>query len=108
MTASELKSAEPASTITPGAGTETTPASGPAHKGPKRTRRPWVWTRFRFGIQSKILIAMLLSSILGVAVIGRGPATANGLHAATYASRSGSRVLIIYGEAAAPTGVSKV
>src|SRR4029078_539019 len=33
---------------------------------------------------------------LGVAVIGRGPATANGLHAATYASRSGSRVLIIY------------
>ena len=37
---------------------------------------------------------------LGVAVIGRGPATANGLHAATYASRAGSRVLIIYGEAA--------
>jgi class 3 adenylate cyclase len=29
-----------------------------------------VWTRFRFGIQSKILVAMLLSSILGVAVIG--------------------------------------
>ena len=28
---------------------------------------------------------------LGIAVIGRGPATANGLHAATYASRSGSR-----------------
>jgi len=26
---------------------------------------------------------------LGVAVIGRGPATANGLHAATYASRTG-------------------
>jgi thiamine pyrophosphate-dependent acetolactate synthase large subunit-like protein len=41
---------------------------------------------------------------LGVAVIGRGPATANGLHAATYASRTGSRVLIIYGEAAAPGG----
>src|SRR4029078_6042853 len=33
---------------------------------------------------------------LGVPVIGRGPATANGLHAATYASRTGSRVLIIY------------
>lgn len=33
-------------------------------------RRPLVWTRFRFGIQSKILIAMLLSSILGVGVIG--------------------------------------
>jgi acetolactate synthase I/II/III large subunit len=43
---------------------------------------------------------------LGVAVIGRGPATANGLHAATYASRTGSRVLIIYGEAAVPTGAA--
>ena len=43
---------------------------------------------------------------LGVAVIGRGPATANGLHAATYASRTGSRVLIIYGEAAAPAGAA--
>jgi acetolactate synthase-1/2/3 large subunit len=41
---------------------------------------------------------------LGVAVIGRGPATANGLHAATYASRSGSKVLIISGDAAAPSG----
>jgi thiamine pyrophosphate-dependent acetolactate synthase large subunit-like protein len=41
---------------------------------------------------------------LGIAVIGRGPATANGLHAATYASRTGSRVLIIYGEAAVPGG----
>jgi acetolactate synthase I/II/III large subunit len=43
---------------------------------------------------------------LGVAVIGRGPATANGLHGATYASRTGSRVLIIYGDAAAPTGAA--
>lgn len=43
---------------------------------------------------------------LGVAVIGRGPATANGLHAATYASRTGSRVLIIYGEAAVPAGAA--
>lgn len=41
---------------------------------------------------------------LGIAVIGRGPATANGLHAATYASRTGSRVLIIYGEAAVSAG----
>jgi acetolactate synthase-1/2/3 large subunit len=41
---------------------------------------------------------------LGVAVIGRGPAIANGLHAATYASRSGSRVLIISGDAATSTG----
>ncbi|MBV9115783.1 MAG: hypothetical protein JOY63_00275, partial [Acetobacteraceae bacterium] len=36
---------------------------------------------------------------LGVAVIGRGPATANGLHAAVYASRTGSQVLIVSGEA---------
>src|SRR5204863_8623611 len=43
---------------------------------------------------------------VGVAVIGRGPATANGMHAATYASRTGSRVLIIYGEAAVSTGAS--
>jgi len=43
---------------------------------------------------------------LAVAVIGRGPATANGLHAATYASRTGSRVLIIYGEAAVPSGAA--
>ncbi|MEA2813052.1 MAG: acetolactate synthase large subunit, partial [Rhodospirillaceae bacterium] len=41
---------------------------------------------------------------LGIAVIGRGPATANGLHAATYASRAGSRVLIIYGDAAVSNG----
>ncbi|HZT48888.1 MAG TPA: thiamine pyrophosphate-binding protein [Hyphomicrobiaceae bacterium] len=37
---------------------------------------------------------------LGVAVIGRGPALANGLHAAVYASRTGSPLLIVYGEAA--------
>ena len=37
---------------------------------------------------------------LGVAVVGRGPALANGLHAAVYASRTGSPVLLIYGEAA--------
>src|SRR3954468_9604339 len=43
---------------------------------------------------------------LGVAVIGRGPATANGMHAATYASRTGSRVLIIYGESAVPMGAA--
>src|SRR5216683_2060780 len=41
---------------------------------------------------------------LGVAVIGRGPATANGLHAATYASRAGSRVLIIFGDMAVSSG----
>src|SRR5215813_4114904 len=36
------------------------------------------------------------SGELGVAVIGRGPATANGLHAAVAASRMGSQVLVIY------------
>ena len=39
------------------------------------------------------------SGRLGVALVGRGPATANGLHAATYASRTGSPVLIMYGDA---------
>lgn len=39
------------------------------------------------------------SGKLGVAIIGRGPAAANGLHAAISASRTGSKVLIIYGEA---------
>jgi thiamine pyrophosphate-dependent acetolactate synthase large subunit-like protein len=39
------------------------------------------------------------SERLGVAVVGRGPATANGMHGAVYASRTGSPVLIIYGEA---------
>ena len=40
------------------------------------------------------------SGRLGVALIGRGPALANGLHGAIYASRTGSPVLLIYGEAA--------
>jgi hypothetical protein len=44
--------------------------TAPAEKTRERVRRPLIWTRFRFGIQSKILVAMLLSSILGVAVIG--------------------------------------
>ncbi len=34
---------------------------------------------------------------LGVAIIGRGPATANGLHGAAYAQRTGSKVLLIFG-----------
>ncbi|MBH69190.1 MAG: hypothetical protein CMM58_12610 [Rhodospirillaceae bacterium] len=42
------------------------------------------------------------SGQLGIAVIGRGPAAANGLHAAISASRTGSKVLIIYGEAPVP------
>ena len=41
---------------------------------------------------------------LGVAIIGRGPATANGLHAAVAASRMGSKVLVIYGDAAVGSG----
>lgn len=39
------------------------------------------------------------SGKLGIAVIGRGPAAANGTHGAVYSSRTGSRVLIIYGDA---------
>ncbi len=34
---------------------------------------------------------------LGVAIIGRGPATANGMHGAAYAQRTGSKVLMIFG-----------
>jgi thiamine pyrophosphate-dependent acetolactate synthase large subunit-like protein len=41
---------------------------------------------------------------LGVALIGRGPATANGLHAAVAASRMGSKLLVIYGDAAVVGG----
>ena len=66
MTSSQLTDAEPVSESNP----ESAPEPGPAQKTTKRTRRSLVWTRFRFGIQSKILITMLLSSILGVAVIG--------------------------------------
>lgn len=46
---------------------------------------------------------------LGIAIIGRGPATTNGMNGAHYANRSGSRVLLIYGDAPngdrAPNGV---
>jgi thiamine pyrophosphate-dependent acetolactate synthase large subunit-like protein len=34
---------------------------------------------------------------LGMVIIGRGPATANALHGAMYAHRTGSRVLLIFG-----------
>jgi class 3 adenylate cyclase len=44
--------------------------SAPAEATQNTTRRRPAWRRFRFGIQSKILIAMVLSGILGVAVIG--------------------------------------
>jgi len=44
------------------------------------------------------------SGRLGIAVVGRGPATANGMHAAVYANRTGSPVLIIYGDAPVPGG----
>ncbi|MCH9671667.1 MAG: thiamine pyrophosphate-binding protein [Gammaproteobacteria bacterium] len=40
---------------------------------------------------------------LGVALVGRGPATANGLHGSVYALRTGSSVLIMYGEASIGT-----
>ncbi|OBA68887.1 cyclase [Mycobacterium sp. 1554424.7] len=66
MTLTEPKTAEPASDDTP----QTVPESVSPEKPRQGARRPLVWHRFRFGIQSKILIAMLLSGILGVGVIG--------------------------------------
>jgi class 3 adenylate cyclase len=66
LTSSELKDAEQP----PDTAAETAPESAPAEKNRRGTRRPLVWHRFRFGIQSKILVAMLLAGILGVAVIG--------------------------------------
>ena len=66
LTSSELKDAEPIAK----SGPETAPESTPAEKTQKSTRRTLLSRRFRFGIQSKILVAMLLSGILGVGVIG--------------------------------------
>ena len=43
---------------------------------------------------------------LGIAIIGRGPATANGLHAAVYANRTGSRLLLIFGHGSTGTGAA--
>ena len=39
---------------------------------------------------------------LGIAIIGRGPATANAMHGAVYASRTASKVLLIFGYIATP------
>lgn len=39
------------------------------------------------------------SNSLGLALIGRGPATANGMHGAITASRTGARVLMMFGDA---------
>ena len=41
---------------------------------------------------------------IGIALIGRGPATANGLHGSIFAARGGNRVLIMYGEAPVTNG----
>ena len=43
---------------------------------------------------------------LGVAILGRGPATANGLHGAVYANRTGSRVLLIFGYVSTGAGAA--
>src|SRR5215831_5247124 len=45
---------------------------------------------------------------LSIAIVGRGPAMANGLHAATYAARTGSPVLVIYGDAAVGGGPNAI
>ena len=41
---------------------------------------------------------------LGIAIIGRGPATANAMHGAMYAHRTGSRVLLIFGASSLADG----
>ena len=42
---------------------------------------------------------------LGLAIIGRGPATANAMHGASFAQRTGSKVLILFGASSvAPAG----
>lgn len=43
------------------------------------------------------------SGELGLALIGRGPATVNGLHGAVNASRTGSKLLLMFGDA--PIGI---
>ncbi len=48
----------------------TAPEAAPGEKTHRSMRRLLPWRRFRFGIQSKIMVAMLLSGILGVGVIG--------------------------------------
>ena len=70
MASTELEDAEPAFENTAATTAASAAESAPAEKPRKGTRRPLIWHRFRFGIQSKILVAMLLSGILGVGVIG--------------------------------------
>lgn len=43
---------------------------------------------------------------LGIAILGRGPATANSIHGAVYALKSGSPVLLIFGEASTTSSVN--
>ena len=78
MTATELENAEPASgenanTASTGGtgGTDagSDPGSGPA-SSPNRLRRLLPPRRLRFGLQSRIVVALVLSSIIGVFVIG--------------------------------------
>ncbi|OBG34954.1 cyclase [Mycobacterium alsense] len=74
MTSSELKDAERAAESTGKPATQNAPGPAPqpapAEQTRRGARRRLLWHRFRFGIQSKIMVAMLLSGILGVAVIG--------------------------------------
>jgi class 3 adenylate cyclase len=66
----ELKDAEAASENTAATTAATAAESTPAETTHRSMRRFLPLHRFRFGIQSKILVAMLLSGILGVGVIG--------------------------------------
>jgi class 3 adenylate cyclase len=75
LTSSDTADAEAARKTVPEAGppiktaTETTAETAATTPPRRRGFRARVWTKFRLGIQSKILVAMVLSSILGVSVI---------------------------------------
>jgi class 3 adenylate cyclase len=70
LTSTEQTDAEAVAENAAATAVATEPESAPAEKTRKSARRFWPLHRFRFGIQSKILVAMLLSGILGVGVIG--------------------------------------
>lgn len=70
-----------------------------------------VGVRFHAARHENTAIAMAegyaaASGRLGIALIGRGPATANALHGAMYAHRSGSPVLLIFGAAPVIAGTA--
>ena len=103
------------------------PAGMPTY--PVVCRAPAVWRPLRPGAMSHGGVSMVSSQApvdspapsarrmpptaatgkLGIAIIGRGPATANAMHRAVNANRAGSRVLLVFSYAstgsAAPSGL---